>query len=253
MKIKEIAASDITKTLKQQKLPNAFGKTTADDFFTKPRQWIAFLQSKGFKKLGTGSFALVMGKPGLPYVIKIPFKKDDAWYRFAEFCIENQNDKHIAKIKFLQKLTESGFFVSAIETLEKLEDRIPHRLAWILVDVIKRISPGGRYADNPSDSNNDLNNYIHEYLSRDFSTKDREYIWFMKILKPQLSALANTISRLATHDSNLDLHDGNMMFRGDTLVIVDPWYDWSDKYTGNKLQNVIWNIPKLKIKNNPTL
>ena len=238
MHIKEISALDLTNTLKQQNQPVPFKRPTEDDFYVKPVQWIEFLKKKGFKRMGTGSFAVTLSKPELPYIIKIPYKRDNSWYAFASYCTTHRNNPHLPKIQFLQKLTGSKFFVAAVEKLEMLHTKI--RDTYALTSMLAHMEGG---VQNPRSLKQIFDNCIEQALPPDRP-------WYETTLFPQLDGLSKTVQELSKSGRDMDLHDENVMLRGDTLVIQDPWYSWEDDYSNSKDRNeidrAVYGVPKIK-------
>lgn len=56
------------------------------------------MKSYGFKLLGQGKYASVFGNDKYPFVVKV-FMKDAAYLKWIEFCLKNQNNKYVPKIK----------------------------------------------------------------------------------------------------------------------------------------------------------
>lgn len=52
----------------------------------------------GFKELGSGKYGVVFENPKYPYIIKV-FMKDAAYERWISFCLKNQSNPYIPKIR----------------------------------------------------------------------------------------------------------------------------------------------------------
>ena len=218
MRLNELTPGELTSQLKQQGIESPFGELSQEESTTimdEFKAWYKYLRGKGFEMLGKGSFAAVLGKPDLNYVVKIPFKADTAWIKFANICIEHPNNPHLLKTKFLHK-EANNFFVAVIEKLHPLNRGRDISLVY-LVGRLERA--------------NDLNSrQTQEDIMDAF---DGDYQLYRSVQK-QIPLLFETVKMLQKVDSNLDLHGGNLMWREGTLVITDPYFDWVDAYQGRK-------------------
>jgi len=172
------------------------------------------LMKQKFEILGSGSYAEVYGRKDLPYVLKIPFNRDNPWFKFAEFAIKNKGNKHLPKIKFLEKYVDSGFFVAAVEKLTPIQNLDSMGLDhYVIIEIIDLILRNNTYKL--------FSNYMN-YISKNYQYRSEESKKTIKFFQPQLSSLYKITITLQNH-SSLDLHDGNIMMRGNTIVITDPW------------------------------
>lgn len=209
MKLFELDPGYLNKQLKPS--PNLIHDDEDDDAdFDQFKDFIKVLESNRFKLLGKGVFAAVYSREDLPYVIKIPFDYDEAWYKFAEFCIQNKKNKHLPKIKFLEKWSHNNLFVSAIEKLQPITIS-----STILDDFMAGL------INESFDLNQTIKNIHKWYYRRNLLNNLKKFESFIKIYKNQLIEITNTIKKLHKIDE-LDLHAGNFMMRNNTIVITDP-------------------------------
>jgi hypothetical protein len=222
MQINELTPSDIKSSLKKKKLKVPFkGHTKLDTsdagLWANFKRWDAFLRKNGWRKLGAGSFAAVFGKTGLNYVIKVPFYRDRPWMRYAQYCVEHRGNPHVMKVSFLKEETSNHFFIAAIERLKKF----PVINGWDMSKVV------ANYTDNMKFySNEEMIETVTNYANAQSDKKMAN--WLLKVLVPQLPKLTETVKDLGAL-GNLDLHEFNIMMRGNKVVIIDPWFDWSEK------------------------
>lgn len=229
MKLNELTPSEVKAGLKQKKMKVPFkGQTKVDtsdsDLWLNFKKWDAFLRKNGWKKLGNGSFAAVFGKPGLSYVIKVPFYRDRPWMKYAEYCMTHRNNPHVMKVSFLKEETSTHFFIAAIERLKNFPNYGGMSMADYAVDYIEQLSNGHK----PKEIMQRIEKRAKEMLGHTGTMNKQESNWLLKVLMPQIPALAKVVMDLKNID-HLDLHQGNIMMRGKTIVIIDPWFSWGEK------------------------
>jgi len=143
-------------------------------------------QEYGFNNSGTGKYGTVFINSSYPYAIKI-FMRDTAYMRWLRFCMNNQQNPYVPKIRGKVSKLTSIFYAVRIEKLK------PIRGMHDSVDQFATII--SRWEDDNSYRTNDEN--------------------------------INSILDLFNKNSNIfDLHNENIMMRGDQVVIIDPFYNW---------------------------
>jgi hypothetical protein len=172
--------------------------------------------------LGEGSFSAVFGKPGLNYVIKVPFKRDRPWVNYAEYCRTHKSNPHIMKVSYIKTETSNHFFIAAIERLNKFPKVGGYDMSELL----------GDYTEDLVYTNNTVKLEIEEFIERveevEPANGKKIRAWCEKILFPQLPALSKTIREINSI-GGLDLHSNNIMMRGNKIVIIDPWFNWGEQ------------------------
>lgn len=174
---------------KYREVGSEITKSSAD---TKPN-WmhdlILFLQKYKFKPIGYGAAAGVFQSPNYPFVLKV-FRKDDAYVKWAQFAISNQDNPYVPKIKGRVVKITDAFFAIRLEPLNPIDYDNYHEID----DAI------GFHMD-----------YVYDGTTPE--TAD-----------PHLLKIAEF---LVQYEKALDLHKGNYMQRPDgSPVVVDPLYNF---------------------------
>lgn len=151
-----------------------------------------YMKEIGFNRLGEGKYGVVYGKQGYPWVIKV-FMKDTAYLKWLDFCMKNQNNKHIPKIRGKVVKVSSHFMAVRIEKLERV--RSPYASRFL--DMI----------ENPDAYENELARDRDTRIIADFLDKNK-----------RLTDLH--------YDNIMERPNGD-------LVIIDACYNWrrNDKFT----------------------
>lgn len=159
----------------------------------KLRALTAWLDWHGFKNVGEGSFAAVYEKAGYPWVFKV-FNGDPAYMHFLKYAMKHQDNPHLPKIRGVMKV-DNNTYVVRMENLTNVKlGQEP------VTTLLKKLNNMDTYGDiSERDVEWIKSNFpkIHEFFM-DFPLAGYEY----------------------------DIHSGNIMLRGNTVVIVDPLYDW---------------------------
>ena len=166
-----------------------------DEMVTRPGTMYGaalILFDAGYFQLGRGSFGTVYSKLGANHVLKL-FKSTDRAYRtFVQLVINNPNS-HFPKFKGkMMKITDDYYAIR----MEKLRENSDQSLADILENYI--LFKQGENTRGATIAMRDLNKT-------------------QRGIKKACDIIAKGIS---TH--GVDLHYGNIMWRGNTIVIVDP-------------------------------
>lgn len=162
-----------------------------------PSQLIDYLNSNGYKKIGSGSFSDVYEKQGEKFILKLMLRAQnrDCYIPFVEF-IGRHSNKHLPKVGRIRNY--GNWSLIPIEKLSSLTHIDDER------EDVKMI-----YAFNRAIKGN--NKYHRERYDK---------------LKIQFPELAKTLELLYSGMSNkcsFDLHRDNIMKRGNTIVFSDPF------------------------------
>ena len=232
MQLRELTPGQVKSGLKKQqmKIPYA-GQNKVDTgdslIWANYKKWDVFLRKNGWKKLGNGSFSAVYGKAGLTYVLKVPFVRDGPWMNYANYCKKNKSNPHVMKISFIKEESSNHFFIAAIERLQPFPRIGGRSMAEYAAEVLQQL------ADRPlATVKKKLEIRIKNLHSPTWGNQmpagpKKQADWLQTILLPQLDKLAKVVEYLGKN-GQLDLHDGNIMMRGNTVVIIDPWFDWGE-------------------------
>lgn len=172
-----------------------------------------WLTEKGFITLGNGAFGLVFTHPNLDYVIKV-FKDDKAYEGFIKFCQEHPNLIHLPKFRGrLIKIDKKHMGIR----MEKLKpgEYTDFQYRYMIEEFSKDSQSPEEYIKDKVRYSNDSDFGIQ---SRVIMKANIEWI------KTQPGLLETVELIRESCRWNMDLHPGNMMFRGQMLVITDPWY-----------------------------
>jgi len=143
------------------------------------------MKAYDFKKLGSGKYGSVYGNAKYPYVIKV-FMKDSAYIRWIKFCMSNQDNKYIPKIK--GKVIKLTPFVYAI----RLEKLTPTSMSGPFNSAYSKWMADSSYRDSDSDINDILDNFTENKKLLDLHSEnvmargkqlvviDPYYNWFNK-------------------------------------------------------------------------
>lgn len=200
------------------------------------------LESKGYVRLGSGADATVWARDAAT-VIKIIMPDEGAardgasrtFYRFYEFCQDHRDLDCLPRFHRIGGVHHSTFTVDgvdylqiAMERLQPLEQYSPRTaLVWMLSDLsAKNVSweDALHYMQDPlewEDWDESGAVSIEDIISWIDALDDAELA--------EWAVLYNTM-RLLYHRGRInrmgwDLHTENAMLRGDTVVIVDPWFN----------------------------
>ncbi len=149
----------------------------------------------GYKPVGKGAKATVFEKPGTNEVLKF-FLQDSAYARWVKFCLANQGNPFIPKLRGKIKTFQKPWYYIRMENLEPVYDDSANKLLSVI---------GGMQME--------LDEYpLEDHMER--AKPPASYLW----------PIANIFNR---NEKILDLHDGNIMKRSNgQLVIVDPFYNF---------------------------
>ena len=182
------------------------------------------LLKKNYKLLGTGSFGTVFDNPKKPNEV-IKFWFNDPGYEHFLKVAKSINSPHLINV------IKQGSITLNLETpvtikyarLEKLEyatevDGINIDNFVFLVSQTLDVDNGRDFIDQIYQLVNDNRNSIVDFM--DFKEFSKDTIECIHVIK-KLSDKAKSFE--------WDLHSGNIMRRGNTLVVVDPYYSHDAK------------------------
>lgn len=183
-----------------------------------------FLDSGGYKKLGSGAYATVYEKDGT--AIKF-WKTDGAYEAFIDFCLKNKSEhlpKFLSKIKKISHPNGDKF--SYIK-MEKLSPVSPDTKVYgINAEYLStRFSDwfenGKKKISNASQISSAVALYMEEKVERRFKNlSDSDIDSIIGFLE-----MALRVHLVADYDKVYpDMHSENVMLRGNTLVITDPYF-----------------------------
>lgn len=153
----------------------------------------AWLSNHGFKNVGQGSFGAVYEKPGYPWVFKV-FNNDPAYMHFLRYAMQHQGNPHLPKIRGVMKI-DNKTYVVRMENLKEIP--LGSEPATKLVKILHNM-----------DSYGDLD--------------EKDVAW----IKNTLPGIHQFFMSFPLAGYEYDIHYQNIMMRGNTIVLVDPLYDW---------------------------
>lgn len=182
-----------------------------------PKNLITYLRDNGYKRLGSGAFSSVYGKPGNDLLIKIGLRDatEDGYPAFADLARQHPN-KHfpkVGKIRWMENRHGVKFYVVPVERLLPVNPHDIHNIRLILnfvkswakhqnlttVQQLKEFLAGGTITSPTAVA-------TEEMIDKDPSLLEA----FMLIIKH-------------LPERYIDLNDNNIMKRRDgTIVFSDP-------------------------------
>lgn len=176
--------------------------------FEYPEDVTEFLEDNGATLLGKGQLSSVYENKN--FIIKVFTNTDydnsveKSWYKY---CRENfRKNPHLPKVGKLIDIND--FYIIFIEKLEKVNI---NDFGSLSENDLKELSDELRENNDVYDLYNFWTNLIG------FEIKFRNFLQIIEIVK-----LIKDISKIST---KFDIHSDNFMMRGDTLVLIDPFYD----------------------------
>lgn len=165
-------------------------------------QFVDQLKKEGYKKLGRGSFALVMGKPGADTVIKISYNESDPWPVYAETIRKSKlsDNPWLPKVFSIKRFEDEFGDSYHVAEMERLRPLKSNRQSSQMVDTIE-----GMW-NSVTNSNKMALAFI-----------DRQFVAAVKLIDKVIDKHNDDYN-----EAWLDLHTGNIMRRGDQYVFTDP-------------------------------
>ena len=148
---------------------------------------MSFADALGIQRLGSGCYATVYALDD-KRVLKVIKTQDTGYARYVKFCKANKTNQHLPKIYYSGVWGEKQVYI--LERLRECRQSDDY------------------YSGNISADNKMISSFRSLLRGREknpFITKDAQ----------------DLVDFLGDGDN--DLHSGNFMFRGDTLVVTDPF------------------------------
>jgi hypothetical protein len=166
------------------------------------------LEKFGWKVIGSGGYASVLGHKDRNYVLKLFVADDNAYISFVKLALKNQDNPHFPK--FHHGLINVAPGYKAIR-MEKLKPYNGDVLRDKMDELIYKICD---YFDlHPKKLHKDAIDKLIKKFSADQP----------KVITPELMKAIILISRIIVKKSfDNDLNTGNIMWRDRTIVITDP-------------------------------
>lgn len=156
--------------------------------------WQSFskkLETKGFKRLGSGAYSIVYAKPDSDRVIKVT-RSDDGWIDYCKWAAENGFAGGLAPKVYSYK-RHKNFSVSVMERMERTGHYITGAMDASPIKYLIKMQ---------MQYNNDLTRLLLDSVA------------------PKYVEFADKMRQRFEH---FDLHDGNVMVRKDgSLCFTDP-------------------------------
>lgn len=228
MRLYELTQLDEVTAFQERKL--------ADRDWKNSREVARWLQSKGFKSAGGGSFAQAFIHPNYKRIVKISKRQDVCWLRFAYWTLKMTSNPSVPYIDWVRVYGEDDkFFIAVIEKLAPFNKTA----IWETVDL-----PGLAYlylyedwfqGDDTIEDRLKRDGVIKQKNEYEFtapSTWDkqiRQYLSTVKSGKRFINALQSA-QKFAKGGCSYDMHEGNLMYRPSDkrLVVIDPLADLSE-------------------------
>lgn len=174
-----------------------------------------------FKKVGSGAYADVYGKPERKHAVKVFFSHDEPYKQYLNLTKNIQNP-HFPQIKGTPKKLNNRVHMVQMEKLHRL-DREQHHIAY----------KASEYADAVTFGEHD-------------SPEHHEFKENFPHLVQAIHHIHNHIVKKNKGAFGFDLHAGNFMQRHDgTVVITDPVFDGTHvNYRSNRDKSIQINKNK---------
>lgn len=190
-----------------------------------PRDVQRWLTKNGYRKIGSGSFAVAYAKAGDNKVVRISLKEDYCWYHFLEWR-SNQRD--------------SRFFPKIYQTAEFVGERSgkPQRFSIVLVERLRRLTPASVMQTRDLEPlaelytsgtvSHDLLRAIERRFAKEGVNKAEIQHWLDEHHHNEFTYAMNALDQLADETQcYLDFHFENVMYRPTdrSVVLIDPLAD----------------------------
>lgn len=194
---------------------------------------LPILLNSGWRKMGSGMEAIVMGNPKKPYVLKLVVP-DSKYTYFVNMVQQYPDNPHFPKFsRWIKKVPHSHFLYVRMEKLTPIDMAAEFyiktyfkEMAWMckIAHETGNVLPG--LVENAvMDVAVEKYGIVYDY-------KNTEDYWdriFQQVPEPDSSwktACKLLIKTLADipEDTSLDVYDENLMMRKNVLVITDPYY-----------------------------
>lgn len=204
-------------------------RTLQQTVWKSPHQLERWLLRNKFSKLGAGSYGAAYWRTGYNRIVKISYREDECWTRFAKWCLQQRSNPNLPNIQWIKVYGDGKFFVAMIEKLTSLK---PNHLRMVPVADLALLYAEEAWLED------DLAKVAEQMLLEE-EMLDEDNIHSPEAIKiTQQYVIENPSSftktyfatkKLVSGACEVDLHDGNLMFRESTnsIVIIDPLADFS--------------------------
>jgi len=163
---------------------------------------IGYFKFFNYEYLSEGASSVVFEHPTKPYILKV-FQNDDAYFNYFEFCLCNQNNPFIPKVKpVLLHGPNSGIVkIEKLFPIDKRDRFALKAMQWVEAELYL-----GDKIGLPKFNEDLYHKEIGEWIKNN----------------PAFVSLAKHLrSRTKGTGLHFDFHESNIMKRGDQLVITD--------------------------------
>lgn len=191
--------------------------------------YVDYLNSGGWREIGSGSYGVVLGKRGKNYVLKV--YDDQAYDAYLQYLEMNKdNNPHLVKVRrYIINDSKEGDFLGVV-AIEKLNPIISKngQYNWIRRIVLEFAE--FLNTEKTSSFNRAIDKFRRRYYENNKDSKTvegkksiRRLDFFIENYLPIAKTLYD-ISDFVSSEIFMDLHQGNFMIRPSTneIVITDP-------------------------------
>lgn len=190
--------------------------------WTSPQELQKWLSANGFKKLGSGVFSAVYGKPDHNRVVKISKRGDECWLKFANWLMAQTKNPYLPHVPWLKqyKGTRNGktetFFVTIIEKLDPFTTDVIKNIKDPVV-IAALLLKGDFWA-------NEKKVLQKRLVELGYETPKEQKELLMDNNNHKFINSLRMVSKRGGKSCFGDLHSGNIMFRpsNNSVVITDP-------------------------------
>ena len=179
------------------------------------------MESKGFRKIGYGSYAAIYQGRRDNTVVKF-FEPDNCYKQYVKLITKHQTNPHFPKIKKLVRFKKkpfSGLYALKMESLKALTDEEYRENLGFHCYTVTKIQT------HPNSLNLSFSIAAHTHKLSVPEIKDKALEWAKENL--DFAKCIDLIAKGMKTNCREDLHQGNIMKRGSTWVIIDPYYEAS--------------------------
>ena len=189
------------------------------------------LTRHGWKSLGTGAEAAVALHPEKSYVLKI-FNSDSQYVHFVKFVQAHATNPHLPRFsRYVRPVPGTEFSYVRMEKLLKVtQAQLLNTYAAYLAEMMAmgEVTQLNMLADGLAMTLED-NLMSIGYDASDLTDPEQQEDIYKKLGGQPAHTWSQVLSDLAEYSERVDvggwdMHEDNFMRRGNTLVIVDPFY-----------------------------
>lgn len=190
-----------------------------------PRDVQRWLTKNGYRKIGSGSFAVAYAKAGDNKVIRISLKEDYCWFHFMEWRKKQGNTRYLPRI---------------FNTVEFQGERNgkPQRFSITAAERLQTLTPAAVMQTRDLEGlaelyttgtvTHDIKNAIERRFVKEGIRKEQIPEWLDQHHHNEFTYAMNALDQLADDtECFLDFHFENVMYRSSdkSLVLIDPLAD----------------------------